>query len=253
MNTNQSAPDIKFTDRKVVILPIGSCEQHGPYLPIDTDLKIAQLIAEKITNLFTYSEALLLPAIPFSCSWEHKGLGTIALNTSTIAAIVHDIARSLKIWNMPILLVLLNWHGGNSLLGSLTAEITASEEIPTAVIHAIGQAGIIWNTEHKSNVVDIHAGAIETSIIQAYWPKLIHDEIPETAHYEPDIPYALTQASMQALNIRTITKEGIWGAPENANPDKGKSVIETLVKDIYQEIIQLLNLVNTSEKLGVHI
>lgn len=253
MNTDQAAIEIKSKERKVVILPIGSCEQHGPYLPIDTDLKIAQLIAEKITNLFAYSEALLLPAIPFSCSWEHKGLGTIALNTSTVAAIVHDIAKSLKTWNMPILLVLINWHGGNSLLGSLTTEITASEEIPTAVIHAIGHAGKIWNAEHKSNVADIHAGEIETSIIQAYWPKLIYDEIPKTAHCEPNIPDALIQASMQALNIRTITKEGIWGAPENTNPDKGKTVIETLVKDIYQEITQLLNLVNISEKQGVHI
>ncbi|WP_216368776.1 creatininase family protein, partial [Dictyobacter arantiisoli] len=72
-------------------MPIGSCEQHGPHLPVDTDLRIAQLIAEKLTKSFPSGQAILLPAIPFSCSWEHKGLGTLALSTSTLSAILYDI------------------------------------------------------------------------------------------------------------------------------------------------------------------
>ena len=91
MYAHQSAISLQALSRRVVILPIGSCEQHGPYLPIDTDLRIAQLLAEKLTASLA-DDALLLPILPFSCSWEHRGLGTIALNVGTLAAVVHDIA-----------------------------------------------------------------------------------------------------------------------------------------------------------------
>lgn len=105
MHTYQPAPLFQTQFRRVVIVPIGSCEQHGPYLPIDTDLRIAQFLAGKLATSLA-DDALLLPIIPFSCSWEHRGLGTIALSVSTLATIVHDVARSLKAWNMPFYLSL---------------------------------------------------------------------------------------------------------------------------------------------------
>jgi len=244
MYTNQPAPTFFAEARRVVFLPIGSCEQHGPYLPIDTDLRIAQLLAEKLTQTFPEPNALLLPSIPFSCSWEHKGLGTIALNVSTLAAIIHDVAFSLKTWETPSLIILINWHGGNSILGSLTAEITAREGIPTVVFNPISQAGKIWNEKSNTNIMDIHAGAIETSIIQAYWPELVIKNIPQNAHCEPEINPLLTQTVLQSLNSRIITKEGIWGAPEQADANTGREIVETLVKDMHNQTSQLFELVN---------
>jgi creatinine amidohydrolase/Fe(II)-dependent formamide hydrolase-like protein len=49
-----------------------------------------------------------------------------------------------------------------------------------------------------------------------------------------------------------VTKEGIWGAPEQANSEKGKALIEVLVHDIRQQVKALFDLVNThiSEKRG---
>lgn len=243
MDTSQSAPSLKTEARKLVILPIGSCEQHGPYLPIDTDLRIAQLLAEKLTQSFSNEDTLLLPAIPFSCSWEHKGLGTIALNTNTLSAILHDIAYSLKSWNTPIFLILLNWHGGNGALSSLATEITAKEGIPTTVIQAISQAGSIWN---DNAINDVHAGAIETSIVQAYWPELIPHSIPKNAHHIPDVTPANTQ-SVLTLGIHIIAQEGIWGFPERSNPQKGTNLINILVKNIHNQVAKLLELVNTSQ------
>lgn len=244
MYTDQPAPAFLTKTRRVVFFPIGSCEQHGPYLPIDTDLRIAQLLAEKLTQTFPKSNALLLPSIPFSCSWEHKGLGTIMLNVSTLAAIIHDVAFSLKTWETPSLIILINWHGGNSSLGSLAAEITAKEDIPTAVFNPISQAEKIWKEKNNTNIMDVHAGAVETSIIQAYWPELIAKNIPQSAHYEPEINPLLTQTVLQSLNSRTITKEGIWGAPEQANAYAGTNVVETLIKDMHNQTVQLLELVN---------
>jgi len=244
MYTDQPAPHIRTETRRLVILPIGSCEQHGPYLPIDTDLRIVQLLAEKLAQSFLGKDALLLPAIPFSCSWEHKGLGTLALNVGTLAAVIHDVAQSLKTWNVPVFFILVNWHGGNDILAPLATEITAREGIPTAVIPAISQVGKAWDESHITSAKEIHAGAVEASIIQAYWPELLKGPIPEAAHCEPEIAPAKAQAVLQAIGSYSITQEGIWGAPEQTNAEKGRALIDTLVRDMHIQVAKLLELVN---------
>lgn len=244
MDTSQPAPSLHTGEYKIVLLPVGSCEQHGPYLPIDTDLRIAKLLAEKLAQTFSQSNTLLLEAIPFSSSWEHKGLGTIALNVGTLSAILHDISYSLKTWNIPLLLILVNWHGGNDLLTSLATEITARENIPTAVIPSIGQIGKAGDSSNITTAKDIHAGAIETSIMRAYWPELIQQPISENAHCEPSISPAKVQAVLQSLGTYTVTKAGIWGAPEDADPIKGRKLIESLVKEMHIQIAKLAELVN---------
>jgi creatinine amidohydrolase/Fe(II)-dependent formamide hydrolase-like protein len=140
MYMDQPALRLQTEQRCVVLLPIGSCEQHGPFLPLDTDLRIAELLAKNVANRLS-DTAILLPALPFSCSHEHRGLGTIALDISTVSAFVHNVARSLKTWGMPLLFVLLNWHGGNDLLGALAAEITSTESLPCAAIPSPAQVG----------------------------------------------------------------------------------------------------------------
>jgi len=226
----------------VAILPLGSCEQHGPYLPIDTDLRIAQLLAERLATTLV-DDALLLPILPFSCSWEHRGLGTIALSVSTLAAIVHDIARSLKAWGTPFLLILVNWHGGNDLLGALATEITAIEGVPAAAIPSTAQVGKAWDDSKMTTAKDIHAGAIETAIMRAFWPDLVQP-IPYTAHCEPDIAPAKVQPVLQSIGSYASTTQGIWGAPEDADTGRGIELIEKLSQAMHQQTVRLLELVN---------
>jgi len=243
--TDQPAPRFQTEKRHIILLPIGSCEQHGPYLPIDTDLRIATLLAEQVTNLLS-EDAVLLPALPFSCSHEHRGLGTIALDISTVSAFVHNVARSLKSWGVPSLLVLLNWHGGNDLLGALATEITSTESLPCAAIPSTAQVGKAWDESGMTIAKDIHAGAIETAIVRAYWPELVAESIPQAAHCEPRISPAKVQPVLQAIGTYAATAQGIWGAPEDADVNKGHELIEKLSRDISVQITQLLELVNNN-------
>jgi creatinine amidohydrolase/Fe(II)-dependent formamide hydrolase-like protein len=240
--THQPAPLLQAQSRRIVILPLGSCEQHGPYLPIDTDLRIAQLLAERLATTLA-DDALLLPILPFSCSWEHRGLGTIALSVSTLAAVVHDIACSLNLWNTPFLFILVNWHGGNDLLGALATEITALEGIPTAAIPSAAQVGKAWDVSGMTTAKDIHAGAVETAILRAYWPGLVQP-IPETAHCEPDIVPAKVQLVLQSIGSYASTTHGIWGAPEDADTGRAIELIEKLTREMHQQTVRLLELVN---------
>ncbi len=248
MNTGRPAPSLKSKKRQIVILPIGSCEQHGPHLPIDTDLRIAQLLASKLVQSLESKKPLLLPAIPFSCSWEHKGIGTLCLTTSTLAAIIHDIAKSLKAWNAPMLLVLVNWHGGNDILAPLAVEITATEDIPTVVIPAISQIGKAWDDSGITDAKEVHAGGVETSIIQAYWPELISGTITAEDRNEPAIKPAKVQAVLQAIGMLAATKTGIWGAPETSDPEKGKAIIETLAAQMCEQATKILEIVESIKK-----
>jgi len=243
--TDQPAPRFQTERRRIVLFPIGSCEQHGPYLPIDTDLRIATLLAEQVANLLS-EDAVLLPSLPFSCSYEHRGLGTIALDISTVSAFVHNVAQSLKSWGTLSLLVLLNWHGGNDLLGALATEITATESLPCAAIPSVAQVGKAWDASGMTVAKDIHAGAIETAIIRAYWPDLVKEPIPQAAHCEPHISPTKVQPVLQAIGTYAVTAQGIWGAPEDADESKGRGLIEKLSRDISMQITRLLELVNNN-------
>jgi creatinine amidohydrolase/Fe(II)-dependent formamide hydrolase-like protein len=244
MNTSSAAPLFQGPQRLLVLQPIGTCEQHGPHMPINTDLRIAELIASQLEKAVSDMKTLLLPTLPYSASWEHKGLGTIALNVGTLAAILHDIAKSLYAWNTPLLLLLVNWHGGNDVLASLATEISATEKIPTAVIPSTAYIGRSWSQSNITTANDVHAGAVELSVIQAYWPDLVPVSLPESAHYEPSIAPAKTQSVLQALGSYAVTESGIWGAPEQANPEKGRMLIEGLVQDVHQQIRALFALVD---------
>lgn len=251
MKADQPAQSLLKAQRKLIILPVGACEQHGPYLPIDTDLRIAQLIAEKLESKTTENECLLLPAIPFSCSWEHKGTGTIALSHTTIVSIIHDIAYNLKAWADPNLFILLNWHGGNNFLSSLAAEITAKENIPTIAVNAISETSMMWARKHREDDIDdIHAGGLETAIIKAYWPDLVDNNIPKSAKYQVPVSPSIMHFALQAFNTRSITRDGIWGDPSLAKAEEGKDVIEKVTQNIYNNINEVLTFMDKVKDPG---
>src|SRR5690606_20838050 len=95
---------------RVALLPIGSFEQHGPYLPLATDTVVACTIAQAIAHAHP---VLLLPPVTISCSHEHAAWpGTVSISAATLYAIVRDVAESLRRSGVHRL-VLVNGHGGN--------------------------------------------------------------------------------------------------------------------------------------------
>ncbi|MEG1463207.1 MAG: creatininase family protein, partial [Anaerorhabdus sp.] len=71
----------KIRDNYIAILPIGSCEQHGPHLPITTDIDLAEFMATEIARK---NKAVIFPSLNFGYSWVWTGLsGTITLSQET--------------------------------------------------------------------------------------------------------------------------------------------------------------------------
>ena len=114
-----TVPDLrkKMKECDVIVVPMGSCEKHGPHCPIGVDSSTTYTIAsggaEKANILYT-------PIVPFGYSPHHmgevgEGNGTITLSGTTYRNILYDIAKSL-IFHGFNKIVFVSIHGSNTLV-----------------------------------------------------------------------------------------------------------------------------------------
>ena len=102
-------------DRPLVLVPIGSIEQHGPHLPFDTDTVIAAAAADAcVARLIDVidNEVVIAPPITYGASGEHQLFpGTISIGHDALRIMLIELVRSLSYWAGRI--VFVNGHGGN--------------------------------------------------------------------------------------------------------------------------------------------
>jgi creatinine amidohydrolase len=215
----------------VAILPIGSFEQHGPYLPLITDTVVACSISQAIAEAYP---VLFLPPVTVSCSHEHQAWpGTVSISARTLYAVVADIRESLRRSGLSKL-VLVNGHGGNYVLRNIVQE--ASVEGPAMALYpgssewagARAAAGMTTN-DHE----DMHAGELETSILLHACPELVHDGYQNADHTANQRPGLLT------IGMQAYTTSGIIGRPSLATAPKGKAALVSLVES-FAACLQLL-------------
>lgn len=120
---NMILPELEraLADIKLAIVPVGSCEQHGPNTTYVTDTSRAysfsKMIGERIGK-----QVLICPPVTYGISTHHMMFpGTITLTCETYIKVLEDIAVSITKHGIPKI-VFLNGHGGNN--GSLSAAIT---------------------------------------------------------------------------------------------------------------------------------
>lgn len=207
----------------VAVLPIGSCEQHGPYLPLTTDTLIASAIAATVSG---YHQLRHLPPITISCSHEHAAFaGTLSITAATLAAIIADITDSLTEQGVTGLII-VNAHGGNAVLtnvvqqanigGPLGVGLYPSREDWTEARAAAGMT----STSHD----DMHAGELETSILLAAYPDYLRPGWQASDHTHSDRRYLTT------LGMHAYTDTGVIGQPSLATADKGRAALDHLAK-----------------------
>jgi creatinine amidohydrolase len=219
-------------DRSVAVLPIGSFEQHGSFLPLATDTVIAMTVAEAVAAAYP---VLLLPPVTISCSHEHAAWpGTVSISAATLHAIVRDVADSLRHQGISKL-ALVSGHGGNYVLGNVVQEASARGErmalFPTEVdwLSARAAGGVETGPD-----VDMHAGELETSILLHAHPDLVPDDYVEHDERADDRNRMLTHG------LRPYTKSGVVGLPSLARAAKGKGALENLVT-AFEDVLAALN------------
>ncbi|AZS83885.1 creatininase family protein [Streptomyces griseoviridis] len=206
---------------QVAVLPVGSFEQHGPFLPLATDTLVACAVAREIAAAFPVH---LLPPVTISCSHEHAGWpGTVSISAVTLHAVVSDIAASLRRSGVDALVV-VNGHGGNYVLGNVVQESSARGErmalFPAAEDWeaARGRAGVV-----TSLLTDMHAGEIETSILLHAHPEFLRPGYETSDFVADDRRHLLT------LGMSGYTDSGVIGRPSLGSAEKGKELLASLV------------------------
>lgn len=208
-------------DRTVAVLPVGSFEQHGEFLPLATDTVIAMTIAEAVAAAYP---VLLLPPVTISCSHEHAAWpGTVSISAPTLHAIVRDVAESLRHKGVHQL-ALINGHGGNYVLGNVVQEASARGErmalFPTETdwLAARTAGGVETGPD-----TDMHAGELETSLLLHAHPSLV------PADYAEHDERADARDRFLTLGLQAYTRSGVIGHPSLATAAKGKGALDHLV------------------------
>lgn len=195
----------------ILVLPLGSYEQHGPHLPLDTDSRIiAAVVAAALDHDEVDSGAFLVaPVLPVTASDEHAGFaGTLSAGTDATAAAIVAICRSAS-WARGV--VIVNGHGGNTdALARATRDLTHE-----GIRHAL------WTLPHYAGG-DMHAGRTETSLMLHIGPSAVRtDRVPLFATEVP--PGAI--AAMREGGVAAVSDNGVLGDPSGATAEHGRAVL----------------------------
>lgn len=232
-----TAADRQPNHARVALLPVGSFEQHGSYLPFTTDTAIACIIAQEIASAY---DAFTLAPVTISCSHEHAAWrGTISISARTLQAIVEDVYQSATASGFESV-VIVNAHGGNYVLSNVVQEGTARGKrvalFPgSSDWKQARRAGGLVTTDHE----DMHAGELETSILLHSSPGLVRDGY-ESADWTADDRRHLLTAGMRAY-----TDSGVIGRPSLATAEKGKAVLASLTESFAGTLEALASIQDT--------
>jgi creatinine amidohydrolase len=163
----------------IAVLPVGAIEQHGPHLPLLTDLLVAESLArDAVAAHGDEHELWLLPALCSTKSNEHAWApGTLWLSAATLLAVIHDLGRSVA--NTPLRkLVFLNGHGGNSALLNVCArELRLDFGLSTFVMHPSVPPDQGGASPPEELGTGVHGGKDETSLVLHLRPDLVRMDL----------------------------------------------------------------------------
>lgn len=196
----------------LLLVPLGSTEQHGHHLPLGTDTSVACAVAEVAAD--AVDGALLAPPLAYGASGEHEDFpGTVSLGTEALTGLLVEYGRSAGRWAARVLLV--NGHGGN-----LEALRTAG-----AALRAEGR-DVAWFPCAVPGG-DAHAGRTETSLMLHVEPAGV---LGQRAVAGDATPIADLLPRLRAEGVRAVSSTGVLGDPAGATAAEGASLLADLTQ-----------------------
>lgn len=223
--------DFRITLKKVkrAIIPVGSLEQHGAHLPVSTDSLIAEYIAKLLSEKVG---AFVLPVISYGVSFEHKPMFNVSLRNSTLSTMLCDTCISLAENRIREIIILNGHHGNTGALQYIPQEIQS--KIPSYVnIH------ILHYWQMMTSEFD-HAGEVETSLVLAIAPELVHmDRAMPNSKDLSKSRAAYNSLTNAPGSFPKITGNGVWGDPMKATASKGDKLIKEIIANLTNTIDEL--------------
>jgi creatinine amidohydrolase len=202
------------SQRWVLLVPLGSTEQHGPHLPLDTDTRIAVAVADRVAA--GRAGVAVAPAVAYGASGEHQGFaGTVSIGQAALELLVVELVRSVgsEVGHV----VLVNGHGGNA----------EALQRALATLQSEGRDVSSWSPRLEGG--DTHAGHAETSMLLACCPEVVRLDLAEPG---VTTPLADLLPSLRAGGLLAVTPNGVLGDPTGATADAGRALLDRCVDDL---------------------
>lgn len=212
----------RVPDQATVLVPVGSVEQHGPHLPLDTDTEIAVAVAEQAAKLLRRRRltVVVAPPVAYGSSGEHQEFrGTISIGTEVLRAVLVEVVRSTCTWAERV--VLVNGHGGNvGAVRSAAAQMRAEGHDVSWVACA-----------HPAS--DLHAGHTETSLMLYLKPwkvRLDRAEAGNTAGLQDLFD------TMRRDGVKAVSPNGVLGDPRQADAEEGRDILQHMARNVVRNL-----------------
>ncbi|KDF00788.1 creatininase [Mycolicibacterium aromaticivorans JS19b1 = JCM 16368] len=218
-STSSQLRDISPT----ILIPVGSTEQHGPHLPLDTDTRIAAAVARAATedlNGSGHDQFLLAPAIAYGASGEHEGFaGTVSIGTAALTTVLVEYGRSACGWARR--LVFVNGHGGNVEAMRSAVRLLRAEGRDAAWCACVAEGG------------DAHAGHTETSVLLHISPADVRTDSWCSGNRAP---LATLLPQMRLGGVAAVSEVGVLGDPTTATRVDGERIFTQMVANCSQRV-----------------
>jgi creatinine amidohydrolase len=235
----------------IVILPVGSTEQHGPALPICTDDYMAVKWAEDAVKQVLSKRpinVLVMPGIHYGYAQHHMAFpGTITLSFETLKQIVFEVGDSLLTHGFSKFII-LNVHGGNR--NSVRAAATdlamkyARRDPPVRIRVVedcdgdinplvLDRASLLPFTKEASRNGMVHSGALETAKMLYLRPELCDLAQVNDVDIQPD------RSGAELYPYDVLTPYGALGKPSEATVEAGKIMWDALVQHFADAILKM--------------
>ena len=206
----------------ILLVPVGSTEQHGPHLPLETDSTIAVAVAERVATALADDghTAYVAPVLSFGSSGEHQHFaGTVSIGTEALAHVVIELVRSARTWVRRV--VLVNAHGGN---------IQALER---AVRQLLAEGHDVCWVPCRTEEVDLHAGRTETSLMLHLRPGAVRLDLAVPGNTEP---LREILPAMMAGGVAAVSPNGVLGDPTGATGEEGARTLVEMAQHAYASL-----------------
>ena len=227
----------------VAVVPVGSCEQHGPHLPIDTDAYDAFWLSLKAAEKAQCT--IVVPPLNYGVSLHHMDFpGTVTLSPYTLEQVAYEVVYSLTKHGFKKILF-ENGHGGNT--PALEAAVQRIKADTNAFV-VIDTVSLIPDFIEKfiENPYDAHAGEFETSTTLANRENFVVKErikkpkikLPNSKYTKIGLKETGPKVSW-GFRTKEISETGVIGDPTKASKEKGETAWKLAIERLADLLTEL--------------